>query len=221
MENFDLSQLNTEQQQALENTEGAVLVTAGAGSGKTRLLTYRIAYLIREKQVLPSNILAITFTNKAAKEMLSRLSNMVEDSDKIWVSTFHAMCSKILRKNIVALQNKVNLKRETDYRKGFDHNFSIYTDSDKDKTLKEVCQKLGVTDEKIMSKAEWHISNAKNNNLKPLEYQKLYQYTQDIDNFFSEITIYSVRRDFLIYTSKRGGRHGKPNDIKHFRHFCG
>lgn len=192
MENFDLSQLNTEQQQALENTEGAVLVTAGAGSGKTRLLTYRIAYLIREKQVLPSNILAITFTNKAAKEMLSRLSNMVEDSDKIWVSTFHAMCSKILRKNIVALQNKVNLKRETDYRKGFDHNFSIYTDSDKDKTLKEVCQKLGVTDEKIMSKAEWHISNAKNNNLKPLEYQKLYQYTQDIDLYMKIYSAYQV-----------------------------
>ncbi len=192
MENFDLSQLNTEQQQALENTEGAVLVTAGAGSGKTRLLTYRIAYLIREKQVLPSNILAITFTNKAAKEMLSRLSNMVEDADKIWVSTFHAMCSKILRKNIVALQNKVNLKRETDYRKGFDHNFSIYTDSDKDKTLKEVCQKLGVTDEKIMSKAEWHISNAKNNNLKPLEYQKLYQYTQDIDLYMKIYSAYQV-----------------------------
>ncbi len=192
MKDFDLNDLNNEQQQALENTEGAVLVTAGAGSGKTRLLTYRIAHLIKDKQVPASNILAITFTNKAAKEMLTRLSNMVEDADKLWVSTFHAMCSKILRKNIVALQNKINLKRETEYRKGFDSNFSIYTDSDKDKTLKEVCAKLGVTDEKIISKAEWHISNAKNNNLKPLEYQRLYQYTQDIDLYMKIYSAYQV-----------------------------
>ena len=192
MIDFDINDLNSEQQVALENTEGAVLVTAGAGSGKTRLLTYRIAYLIAKKQVAPYNILAITFTNKASKEMLTRLANMVQDSDKIWVSTFHAMCCKILRKNIVALQNKINLKRETEYRKGFDSNFSIYTDIDKDRTLKEVCAKLNITDEKIISKAEWHISNAKNNNLKPLEYQRLYQYTQDIDLYMKIYSAYQV-----------------------------
>jgi len=126
MKNFDLNDLNTEQRLALQETEGPILVTAGAGSGKTRLLTYRIAHLIRDKYVSPYNILAITFTNKATKEMQSRLENMVEDSDKIWVSTFHALCCKILRRNIVAFQNKVNLKRETEYRKGFDSNFSIY-----------------------------------------------------------------------------------------------
>lgn len=192
MIDFDINDLNSEQQVALENTEGAVLVTAGAGSGKTRLLTYRIAYLIAKKQVAPYNILAITFTNKASKEMLTRLANMVQDSDKIWVSTFHAMCCKILRKNIVALQNKINLKRETEYRKGFDSNFSIYTDIDKDRTLKEVCAKLNITDEKIISKAERHISNAKNNNLKPLEYQRLYQYTQDIDLYMKIYSAYQV-----------------------------
>ena len=192
MIDFDINDLNSEQQVALENTEGAVLVTAGAGSGKTRLLTYRIAYLIAKKQVAPYNILAITFTNKDSKEMLTRLANMVQDSDKIWVSTFHAMCCKILRKNIVALQNKINLKRETEYRKGFDSNFSIYTDIDKDRTLKEVCAKLNITDEKIISKAEWHISNAKNNNLKPLEYQRLYQYTQDIDLYMKIYSAYQV-----------------------------
>lgn len=192
MIDFDINDLNSEQQVALENTEGAVLVTAGAGSGKTRLLTYRIAYLIAKKQVAPYNILAITFTNKASKEMLTRLANMVQDSDKIWVSTFHAMCCKILRKNIVALQNKINLKRETEYRKGFDSNFSIYTDIDKDRTLKEVCAKLNITDEKIISKAEWHISNAKNNNLKPLEYQRLYKYTQDIDLYMKIYSAYQV-----------------------------
>ncbi len=181
MKNFDLNELNTEQRLALSDTEGPVLVTAGAGSGKTRLLTYRIAHLIRDKQVSPYNILAITFTNKATKEMQSRLEDMVEDADKIWISTFHALCCKILRRNIVAFQNKVNLKRETEYRKGFDSNFSIYSDSDKDKILKEVFAKNNITDEGIMKKAVWHISNAKNKNLTPFEYQKEYMETEDID----------------------------------------
>ena len=104
MEKIDLNKLNSEQLNALYQTEGPVLVTAGAGSGKTRLLTYRIAYLMQEKEVPASNILAITCTNKAAKEMLTRLSDMVEDADKLWVSTFHSMCAKILRMNISNLK---------------------------------------------------------------------------------------------------------------------
>lgn len=192
MKNFDLNELNTEQRLALADTEGPVLVTAGAGSGKTRLLTYRIAHLIRDKQVSPYNILAITFTNKATKEMQSRLDNMVEDADKIWISTFHALCCKILRRNIVAFQNKVNLKRETEYRKGFDSNFSIYSDSDKDKILKDVFAKNNITDEGIMKKAVWHISNAKNKNLTPFEYQKEYMETEDIDIYAKIYNSYQI-----------------------------
>ena len=100
MNDFNINDLNNEQLAPLKQTEGPVLVTAGAGSGKTRLLTYRITYLIREKGVSPANILAITFTNKAANVMKERICDMVENGDKIWISTFHAMCSKILRKNI-------------------------------------------------------------------------------------------------------------------------
>ncbi len=192
MKNFDLNDLNNEQRLALQDTEGPVLVTAGAGSGKTRLLTYRIAHLIRDKYVSPSNILAITFTNKAANEMKARLKDMVEDSDQIWVSTFHALCCKILRKNIVAFQNKINLKRETDYRKGFDSNFSIYSDSDKDKILKDVFAKNNITDEKIMKNAVWHISNAKNKNLQPLDYQREYMETEDIDTYAKVYNAYQI-----------------------------
>ncbi len=192
MKNFDLNDLNNEQKLALQETEGPILVTAGAGSGKTRLLTYRIAHLIRDKYVSPYNILAITFTNKATKEMQARLENMVEDSDKIWVSTFHALCCKILRRNIVAFQNKVNLKRETEYRKGFDSNFSIYSDTDKDKILKDVFAKNNVTDESIMKNAVWHISNAKNKNLTPFEYQKEYMETEDIDTYAKIYNSYQI-----------------------------
>lgn len=192
MKTFDLNDLNTEQRLALQQTEGPILVTAGAGSGKTRLLTYRIAHLIRDKQVDPSNILAITFTNKAANEMKSRLENMIDGADKIWVSTFHALCCKILRRNINALQNKINLKRETEYRKGFDNNFSIYSDSDKDKILKDVFVKNNITDENIMKKAVWHISNAKNKNLTPFDYQKENMELEDIDVYAKIYNSYQI-----------------------------
>ena len=192
MKNFDINELNSEQRIALADTEGPVLVTAGAGSGKTRLLTYRIAHLIRDKQVSAYNILAITFTNKATKEMQSRLETMVEDADKIWISTFHALCCKILRRNIIAFQNKVNLKRETEYRKGFDSNFSIYSDSDKDKILKDVFAKNNITDEGIMKKAVWHISNAKNKNLTPFDYQREYMETEDIDIYAKIYNSYQI-----------------------------
>ena len=114
MERIDnlLSKLNTEQIKPVLDTEGAVLVIAGAGSGKTRVLTSRIAYLIMEKNVSPSNIMAITFTNKAAGEMKDRLQTLVGDISEMWVSTIHSMCVRILRKDI----DKI----------GYDKNFSIY-----------------------------------------------------------------------------------------------
>ena len=178
MEKIDLNKLNSEQLNALYQTEGPVLVTAGAGSGKTRLLTYRIAYLMQEKEVPASNILAITFTNKAAKEMLTRLSDMVEDADKLWVSTFHSMCAKILRMNI---SNLKKLKKNVAQQINFDSNFSIYSESDKEKALKEVIAKNNISQDDILKKVSWHISNAKNNNLNPWDYQKLNSETKDIE----------------------------------------
>lgn len=178
VEKIDLNKLNSEQLNALYQTEGPVLVTAGAGSGKTRLLTYRIAYLIQEKDVPASNILAITFTNKAAKEMLTRLSDMVEDADKIWVSTFHSMCAKILRMNISNLRK---LKKNVAQQINFDANFSIYSETDKEKALKEVIAKNNIEQDDILKKVGWHISNAKNNNLNPWDYQRLNSETKDID----------------------------------------
>ena len=121
--------LNDKQKEAVFTTEGPVLILAGAGSGKTRALTHRIAYLIGEKGVAPWNILAITFTNKAAEEMRERVDKLVDyGSDSIWVSTFHSMCVRILRRYIEGL--------------GFTTSFSIY-DSDDQKTLiRQVLKKL-------------------------------------------------------------------------------
>ena len=95
-----LNSLNEEQRQALLSIDGVNLVTAGAGTGKTRLLTHRIAYLIQELGVDPYNILAITFTNKAANEMKTRVEALVDGGDRVWISTFHSMCVRILKRDI-------------------------------------------------------------------------------------------------------------------------
>ena len=129
MKNYDLSTLNEQQLQALYCNDGAVLVTAGAGSGKTRLLTHKIAYLVKELNVSPYNILAITFTNKAANEMKQRLSNMVYDSEIMWISTFHSMCCRILRSHIEKL--------------GYQKNFTIYSDTETDKLLDIIIKEKG------------------------------------------------------------------------------
>ncbi len=147
--NYDIGSLNEEQLEPLKQIEGAVLVTAGAGSGKTRLLTHRVAYLIKECHVSPYNILAITFTNKAAGEMKERIGQMVDGAEKVWISTFHSMCAKILRRDIDALYP-------------FTKDFSIYSESDSEKAVKEVLSERGIADDKIKKSVMKHISNCKN-----------------------------------------------------------
>ena len=123
--------LNPPQKEAVVQTEGPVLILAGAGSGKTRVLTHRIAYLMDEKGVNPWNILAITFTNKAAQEMRERVDKLVGfGSESIWVSTFHSACVRILRRHIDNL--------------GYDTNFTIYDTDDQKSLMKDVCRKLNI-----------------------------------------------------------------------------
>lgn len=152
-----LSKLNDEQIKPVLDTEGAVLVIAGAGSGKTRVLTSRIAYLILEKKVSPSNIMAITFTNKAAGEMKERLKVLVGDIDDMWVSTIHSMCVRILRRDIDKL--------------GYDKNFTIYDETDKEKVLKRVFEELGMSTDNVLKMAKSVISTAKNDCLSPEEWR--------------------------------------------------
>ena len=162
MDNIDLSLLNNAQLTALNEINGAIMVLAGAGSGKTRLVTYRIAYLIKNLGVNPHNILAITFTNKATNEMRERLFTLLgDDAQDIWISTFHSMCVKILRKHISSLKSSKNLNHTAN----FDSNFSIYTDTEKERAIKTVIENLGIKIDNFASKVSYHISNAKNKNL--------------------------------------------------------
>ncbi|MBQ4530398.1 MAG: DNA helicase PcrA [Lachnospiraceae bacterium] len=151
--------LNDMQRKAVFQTEGPVLILAGAGSGKTRVLTHRIAYLIEEMGVNPWNIMAITFTNKAAAEMRERVDNLVGfGSESIWVSTFHSTCVRFLRRYIDRL--------------GYDNNFSIYDTDDQKSVMKEVCKKLDI-DTKIYKERNLlsAISKAKNEMILPDEFE--------------------------------------------------
>ncbi len=152
--------LNPAQKEAVLYTEGPLLVLAGAGSGKTRVLTHRIAYLIEEKGVNPWNIMAITFTNKAAGEMRDRVDKLVGyGSESIWVSTFHSSCVRILRRYIDRL--------------GFEHNFTIYDTDDQKTIMKEVCKRLDV-DTKIFKERDMlsAISKAKEEMVTPDEFRQ-------------------------------------------------
>ncbi len=150
--------LNDMQQQAVYHTEGPLLVLAGAGSGKTRVLTHRIAYLIEEKGVNPWNIMAITFTNKAAGEMRDRVDKIVGfGSESIWVSTFHSTCVRMLRRYIDRL--------------GYDTNFTIYDTDDQKTVMKEVCKKLQIDTKNLKEKTILNaISSAKNELISPEQF---------------------------------------------------
>lgn len=145
-----LENLNEEQQAAIRHTEGPLLVMAGAGSGKTRVLTHRIAYLIQEKFVNPYNILAITFTNKAAREMKERVSQLIGSaSEGMWVSTFHSMCVRILRRHIDLI--------------GYNKHFTILDTSDQLTVMKQVLKDLNIDPKQYDPRAMLgHIGHFKN-----------------------------------------------------------
>ncbi len=151
--------LNKEQKEAVLTTEGPLLLLAGAGSGKTRVLTHRTAYLIEEKGVNPWNILAITFTNKAAGEMRERVDQIVGfGADQVWVSTFHSTCVRILRRYIDKL--------------GYDNHFTIYDTDDQKSIIKDVCKRQMIDTKTLKERSVLSaISSAKNELLSPTEYE--------------------------------------------------
>ena len=153
-----LNGLNNKQKEAVINTEGACLVIAGAGSGKTKVLTHKIAYLISQKNIAPWNILAITFTNKAANEMKERINNLVGDiSQDIWMGTFHSICVRILRKNIERI--------------GFTSSFIIFDTTDQRTLVKQCIKDLQIDDKMFNDRnVVSEISKAKNEMLDPEEY---------------------------------------------------
>ena len=156
-----LESLNPVQRQAVQHGDGPLLLLSGAGSGKTRVITHRIAYLLRHHRVSPSNILAVTFTNKAAREMKSRLEELIgEDNSKpIWMSTFHAACVRILRRDIERL--------------GFSRSFTIYDTVDQLAVIKEILKDLQMREEMNNPKAVLNqISKAKNNIVTPKEFME-------------------------------------------------
>ncbi len=150
--------LNEQQKQGVFSVEGPVLLLAGAGSGKTRVLTHRIAYLIEEMGVNPWNIMAITFTNKAAGEMKERVEDLAGfGSDSIWVTTFHSTCVRILRRYIDRL--------------GYDTNFAIYDTDDQKSVVKDICKKLQIDSKMLKERAIMSaISSAKDELIPPNEY---------------------------------------------------
>ena len=191
--------LNDKQKEAVLATEGPCLVIAGAGSGKTKVLTHKIAYLTMEKNVKPWNILAITFTNKAANEMKDRVEKLVGDAAKdMWIGTFHSICVRILRKYIDRL--------------GFDHSFLIFDTSDQRTLIKECMKTLKVDDKMFTDRSVLaEISNGKNEMLEPKAYQTKYagDYRKEIIGRIYELYQHRLKEnnaidfdDIINYTIK-------------------
>lgn len=175
-----LTKLNPQQKQAVETVEGPLLIMAGAGSGKTRVLTHRIAYLIATRKAAPWSILAITFTNKAAREMQERVEKLVGPSARdIWVSTFHSMCVKILRRDISRI--------------GFTSNFTILDSADQLSVIRACQKELNIDAKKFDARAiQSVISGAKNELLTPERYESR------IGDYFQGI----VAKVYTLYQKK-------------------
>ena len=165
-----LDGLNEEQIKPVRDTEGAVLVLAGAGSGKTRVLTSRIAYILREGKASLSQILAITFTNKAAGEMKERLDMMLGgiDGDSKWICTIHSMCVKILR--------------QFPEKAGIQPNFSIYSETERTNVIKKAFNELDFDDDKLLKSAKYHIGNAKMLGLDPEAYGRKFRHERGMED---------------------------------------
>lgn len=164
------SLLNEEQYNAAVCTDGPVLVSAGAGSGKTRLLTYRIAYLITECGVPAHKILAITFTNKAAGEMKDRITKVAPNGDLVTVCTFHSFCARMLR-------------TYASFIPGYKENFTIFSDTDTAKIFKDIFKQLNIDDETTKCNYKHNLSVIKNDNMTIDEFVKIYSYDKDINVF--------------------------------------
>jgi DNA helicase II / ATP-dependent DNA helicase PcrA len=165
-----LSQLNPQQREAVETTDGPVLILAGAGSGKTRVITYRIAYLIENVGVMPESILAMTFTNKAASEMVERVDKLVGGLSiaKPVISTFHSFCVRVLRRDIEALRIPSSVPGAPPI--GHTKSFVIYDENDQQQLVKSVMRRLGIDDKQTTPRSVLaHISWAKNHMLDPQE----------------------------------------------------
>jgi len=186
MESSIFEDLNEKQIEAVKTTEGPVLILAGAGSGKTKALTHRVAYLIQEKKVSPYNILVVTFTNKAANEMIERINKLLGQKQRVlnkpvpkllpWAGTFHSICAKILRKEIDAL--------------GYRRTFIIYDEDDSLAAIKHAMDTLEIDKKQYNPKAVKNfISGAKNELIGPTQYQKYAQ------GYFGEIVL-KVYREY-------------------------
>jgi len=175
-----LDELNPQQREAVETVDGPVLILAGAGSGKTRVITFRIAYLIEKMGVMPESILAVTFTNKAAAEMAERVEKLVGSLTvaKPVISTFHSFCVRVLRRDIEALRIPSSVPGQPPI--GLTKNFVIYDESDQQQVVKNIMRRLGVDDKQlkpraVLSKISW----AKNHMLDP---QEIYLQSADPKN---------------------------------------
>ncbi|MFC5465096.1 DNA helicase PcrA [Lederbergia graminis] len=171
-----LEGLNPEQKEAVKTTDGPLLIMAGAGSGKTRVLTHRVAYLMVEKGINPYNILAITFTNKAAREMKERIGKIMGGAaEEVWISTFHSMCVRILRRDIDRL--------------GYNRNFTILDSADQLSVIKNILKDRNIDPKKFEPRAILNsISSAKNELVTPEEYEKTAAgfYAQTISDVYKE-----------------------------------
>ncbi len=176
-----LNGLNKEQKDAVLHNEGALLILAGAGSGKTRVLTNRIAYLIKEQRVYPSNILAITFTNKAAREMRERIDNLIGDlSNDMWVGTFHSICIRILRRDIDKL--------------GYDKSFVIYDTQDQQVVIKECIKELNINEKNFPPKSVLEtIGKQKDELIDAAHFEKL---------FASDFRLGKISKLYSLYQKK-------------------
>ncbi len=180
-----LQDLNPQQREAVRHTDGPLLIVAGAGSGKTRVLTYRIAYLIDQGHAEPDEILALTFTNKAAREMKERIDELIgEDADRVWMGTFHSVFSKILRFEAEKI--------------GFDSNYSIYDTDDSKNAIKQILRENNYDPKEIRPRIlQRRISDAKNELILPGEYREKFIHStlDDITARIYEIYVERLRHN--------------------------